>query len=1016
MYVPLWVKTNYSFLQGASHPEELVEQAHSLGLPALAITDRDGIYGVVRAHMQAQQKGLKLLLGAQVTVGQGDAAEVVVLLAQDRAGYGHLCQLLSLGQQRCAKGEAWITVQELQKVGPGVLALCPAATLLPGLLPAFQDRLYALCVRHQVAEEQHVEARLVAQSQRLGIPIVAAQEVLYHHETRRPLQDILTCIRHTTCIQQAGTRLRANSEHALKPVAAMQHLFADRPEWLQRTLEVAQRCSFGLQQLHYRYPTNTHASDTPQNRLTQLTWAGAQTRYGKVLQPEIGAQINKELQLIQDLDYGGYFLTMYEIVQFCHQQNILCQGRGSAANSVVCYVLGITAIDPIRLGFLFERFISRERAEPPDIDLDIEHQRREEVIQWLYQRYDRRHAAMVANVIRFRMRSAVREVSKALGLPADAVDRLAKILSAYDAGLDAKTLELAGLKQAPIYAHMLRLAHEILDFPRHLSIHPGGFLLGHEPVDTLVPIEPATMENRTVIQWDKQDIEDLGLFKVDLLGLGSLSHIHGCFELIAGQGGPQLTMANVPAECPAAYNMMCRGDTVGVFQIESRAQMSMLPRLKPKTFYDLVVEVALVRPGPIQGNMVHPYLQRRENPKLIEYPHPSFKVALEKTFGVPIFQEQVMKIAMLVAGYSPGEADQLRRDMAAWRSAGRIEQHHDRLVGRMMEHGVPQEFAENIFAQVRGFGEYGFPESHAASFALLAYITAWLKCHHPAAFTCALLNAQPMGFYSAGTLIEDAKRHQVPIFPIDINHSAWDSTLQRADADTLGIRVGLRCIKGFGTPEQTALQAQPPPYACLDDLVRRTGLKQKSLLALAEAGALQSLGLLRRDALWAVRGLVTTRQDSLPLPSQQAPQQFTPLSQNEAVLWDYRTSFHSARGHPMQTLRPQLQKRRIPAAAKLVTLPADCKTSYVGLVICRQRPQTASGVVFMTLEDETGMVNAVVWKQVFEAHVVIAKTATLLGITGTLQRASGVVHLVAQSLWIPDMPHARLALASRDFH
>ena len=1016
MYAPLWVKTNYSFLEGASHPEELVEQAHSLGLPALAITDRDGIYGVVRAHMQAQQKGLKLLLGAQVTVGEGEAAEVVVLLAQDRAGYGRLCQLLSLGQQRCAKGEAWVTLEELQKVGAGVLALCPAAELLPALLPAFGNRLYALCARHRVAEEHHLEQRLVAQSQRLSIPIVAAQQVLYHHETRRPLQDILTCIRHTTCLQQAGTRLRANNEHALKPVCAMQALFADRPEWLARTLEVAQRCDFGLHQLHYRYPSNTEGDDTPQKRLTQLVWEGALKRYGEALGSGIEAQIHKELQLIHDLDYGGYFLTMYEIVQFCGRKKILCQGRGSAANSVVCYVLGITAIDPMRMEFLFERFISRERAEPPDIDLDIEHQRREEVIQWVYQRYDRRHAAMVANVIRFRMRSAVREVSKALGLPADAVDRLAKILSAYEAGLTAETLELAGLQPSPVYTHMLRLAHEILDFPRHLSIHPGGFLLGHEPVDTLVPIEPATMENRTVIQWDKQDIEDLGLFKVDLLGLGSLSHIRRCFDLIAGHGGPSLTMASVPSECADAYAMMSRGDTVGVFQIESRAQMSMLPRLKPKVFYDLVVEVALVRPGPIQGNMVHPYLQRRENPKLIEYPHPSFKVALEKTFGVPIFQEQVMKIAMLVAGYTPGEADQLRRDMAAWRSAGRIEQHHDRLVGRMVAHGVPEAFAEDIFSQVRGFGEYGFPESHAASFALLAYITAWLKCHHHAAFTCALLNAQPMGFYSAGTLIEDAKRHHVPMLPIDVNHSIWDSTLERTPTGALGIRVGLRNIKGFGSPEEAALRAQPAPYASLDDLVRRTGLKQKSLLALAEAGALQSLGLLRRDALWAVRGLVASRHDTLPLPSKQAPKQFVPLSQNEAVLWDYRTTFHSARGHPMQTMRPQLTKQRIPNAAKLVTLSPDRSISYVGLVICRQRPQTASGVVFMTLEDETGMVNVVVWKQVFETHLVLAKTATLLGITGHLQRASGVVHLVAQSLWSPDMPHTRLAVPSRDFH
>ena len=574
--------------------------------------------------------------------------------------------------------------------------------------------------------------------------------------------------------------------------------------------------------------------------------AGAKTLY-KALTPAIEAQIDRELQLIGELEYGGYFVTMYQIVQFCRRQDILCQGRGSAANSLVCYCLGITAIEPMGMDLLFERFLSRERAEPPDIDLDIEHQRREEVIQWVYQRYDRRHAAMVANVVRFRQRSAVREVGKVLGLPPRIIDGLAKTIwygpqepesqvSGRDAvSPEAMVTDASAKVSLADYPHLAELTQAILDFPRHLSIHPGGFLLGHEPVDTLVPIEKATMENRTIIQWDKQDIEDLGLFKVDLLGLGALTHIHRCFDLIAQHEQKQYSMTSVPIEDGATYQAMSRGDTIGVFQIESRAQMSMLPRLRPKTFYDLVVQVAIVRPGPIQGDMVHPYLRRRENNEVPEYPHPSLKKILQKTYGVPIFQEQVMKIAIMTAQYTPGEADQLRRDMAAWRSAGRIEQHHERLISRMVAQGIDIDFAERIFAQIRGFGEYGFPESHAASFAFIAYVTAWLKCHHKEAFTCALLNAQPMGFYSASTIVEDAKRHRITMLGIDINHSAWDCTLQKRDG-ALCVRMGLRYIKGLGEQDRAKLAQGAPPYTSLDDFIGRTQLSQKEPAAAGSGG------------------------------------------------------------------------------------------------------------------------------------------------------------------------------------
>ncbi len=1013
MYSPLWVKSSYSFLIGASHPEELVQRAHRLGLPALALTDRDGVYGVVQAHLAAKELGVHLVIGAEVTVKMGTTSSRLVLLASSRKGYALLCRLISVGRLRASKGQAWVTLDEVCRHSQDLIALGGDATLLPLVADAFYGRLYALCARHLHARDRFVEEGLRQAAARIGAPVVAATEVLYHAANRRMLHDVLTCIRHGTTLAQAGTLLNVNSEHDLKSAHAMQTLYADLPGALTRTLDIAERCTFSLDELRYRYPAERRPDGvSAADWLRELTLAGARTRYGEAIPAPVRAQIERELTLIHELDYGGYFLTMYEIVQFCRRQNILCQGRGSAANSAVCYCLGITAVDPIKLDLLFERFLSRERAEPPDIDLDIEHARREEVIQWVYERYGRTHAAMVAVVVRYRTKSAVREVGKTLGLPLATLDHLAKLLDSRFVALDQAALAHAGLDPgSPAAQHLVSLVQEIRDFPRHLSIHPGGFLLGNEPIDTLVPIEPATMEGRTVIQWDKYACEDLGLFKVDLLGLGALTQIHQCFDLVAAHQGRTLSLATLPHEDAATYEMIDRADTVGVFQIESRAQMSMLPRLRPRTFYDLVIEVAIVRPGPIQGDMVHPYLQRRTGEEKPHYPHPALERVLAKTLGVPIFQEQVMKIAVLVGGYTPGEADRLRRDMAAWKSSGRIERHHDKLVGRMIENGITPTYAERIFSQIRGFGEYGFPESHAASFALIAYATAYLRCHHPAAFVCSLLNAQPMGFYSPATLVEDAKRQGVEVRPIDVQKSGWDCQIESG-----AVRMGLRYVKGLGERDHLAFAQAPPPYRDLDDLARRTGLRAKSLTALAEAGALESLRLGRRDALWAVRELTHRAQDALPLGGPHASHRFADLGRGQEVLWDYRLSHHSTRGHPMLTWRETLSERGMPTATQVTTMPDGTRTDYVGLVICRQQPGTATGVTFYTLEDETGFVNLVVWQRVFQKYSLIARTAVLMGVAGKVQAEHGVVHLVADRLWVPDRFFAAPGATVRSFH
>jgi error-prone DNA polymerase len=1029
-YVPLWVKSNHSFLEGASFPEELVERAHALGLPAVAITDRDGVYGLVRAQMRAKALGVRVVTGAQLMVDFEGDAQHVVALAKTRSGYANLCRVLSLGHARCEKGCSLIHGEELDSLHD-LFFLSSSPEALHALHASHgPSSVFALCARHLSDHEKPREKVLRSVARELAVQTVGVNEVLYHDKLRRPLQDVLACIRKGKVLSQAGHTICANAEHDLKPTQEIERLFADDPACLRRTLEIAEQCTFSLDDLRYRYPEeNLPSGHSEQGWLRDLTFRGAHGRYRGKVPSNVRTQIERELQIIHKLDYGGYFLTMYEIVQYCRQQSILCQGRGSAANSAVCFCLGITAIDPVRMDLLFERFLSVERAEPPDIDLDIEHERREEVIQHVYEKYGRRHAAMVANIIRYRIRSAVRDVGKVLGLARTDLEAATRLLRHRDDAFNPELLGEAGLDaDAPATRQLWSLATEILDFPRHLSIHPGGFLLGHRPVDEIVPIEPASMEARTVIQWDKYDVDNLALFKVDLLGLGVLSCIHRAFDLLREHKGEVLEIATVPAEDEATYAMVSKGDTVGVFQIESRAQMAMLPRLQPRTFYDLVIEIALVRPGPIQGDMVHPYLRRRKGEEEVDYPHPKLERILKKTLGVPIFQEQVMKLAVEAAGYTAGEADQLRRDMAAWRKSGRIEKHRSRMVPRMLEEGIPEEFAERVFSQIRGFGEYGFPESHAASFALLAYVTAWLRRHHHEAFTCAILNAQPMGFYSPATLVEDAKRHGVEVRPIDINKSQWDCTLFPMDSKTghspvdgakwrlYGVQMGLRYVKGLGARERERVETTERPLPNLATFVRQAGLSKKALHALAEAGAFECFGLNRRDAIWQVRSLSRFSQDSLPLEPASSQISFASLAREDEVIWDYRSSHHSTRGHPMRGVRDALRSRGIPEASRVHGCGHGSELDYVGMVICRQRPGTASGVTFFTLEDETGFVNVVVWKRVFARHALLAKTAPLLGVTGEIQRADGVIHLIAKSLWAPDVSLAEQTHRSRDFH
>lgn len=1054
-YVPLWCKSNYSFLEGASHPEELVCRAALLRLPALALTDRHGVYGLVKAHKKVQEleSDLKLLCGAQLTLARDRGPNGrLLLLVQDTAGWKNLSLLLTEGARKVGKGESVLTAAQVAHRSSGLIALwgggesaleseCDELWRREGevLKQAFGERLYAIICRHYVASEKRVEPRSVVRAHRLGIPIAGAREVLYHQPSRRRLQDVLTCIRHGVHLENAGRQLRPNDCYGLLSQAQFHELFRDRPEWVSRTLEIAERCEFHLGQLRYRYPDEPLPEGKSSAQwLRELAYAGAKKRYHRNLPQEVIELLEKELSLIVQLDYVGYFLTMYEIVCYCRDNDILCQGRGSAANSLVCFCLGITEVDPVKLNLLFERFISLERAEPPDIDLDIANQRREEVISWVYRRYGRERAAMVCNVVRYRPRSAVREVGKVLKVEVPVIERLSRLLTNHSPDLEDQALQAAEVPlDSPLYRTLLELVRGILGFPRHLSIHPGGFLLGAEPVCELVPVENATMDARTVIQWDKYDIEDMGLFKVDLLGLGALSQLHRSFKLIRKHRGEELSMASLPVEDRETFAMLGRGESVGVFQVESRAQMAMLPSLKPKCFYDLVIQVAIVRPGPITGGMVNPYLRRRSGEEEIAYPHQSLRPVLERTLGVPLFQEQVMRLAVVAAGYTPGEADQLRRDMASWQQHGRLERHRDRLITRMVEKGMEPEFAERVFEQIKGFGEYGFPESHAASFALITYATSYLKCHYPAEFTCALLNSQPMGFYSPSTLLEEARREGVTIRGFCAEKSDWECTLEPTEewghrqlslfSDQLppvkgrsgkrypfAIRLGLKFLKGFR--EECARKIiERRPFASARDLTVRAELERRSLELLAVGGGLECYGRNRRSELWAVEEHLEAKRHVLLNHLDENSRDFPELPSDLRIVWDYECAGLSPLGHPLEGLRPLLTKTGFPDAQSVNRMPHGRRIRYAALVICRQRPATAKGTTFYTLEDETGFVNVIVWPKVFNEYFALARAAGFLAVEGRVQNARGVVHLVAEKLYRPNL-RSPAEVRSRNFH
>lgn len=1021
-YAELQVTTNFSFLEGASHAHELVNQANFLGLKALAITDRNTLAGVVQAHVAAKDTPLKLIVGSRLDFQDGPS---VLCLPTNRRAYSRLSQLISLGRTRAPKGECWLNWSDLTDVLPGqqIILLRPRV-----IDPEFGDRAFSLrrilgddlslaVTRSYRSDDAIRIAETRAFAQPLGIPLIATNDVLYHDRSRQALQDVMTCIRHGRTIDTVGRRLQPNTERHLKSGEQMVRLFPHQREWVERSVQVAERCQFSLDELRYEYPKETRGnSSSPQDELVRLTWLGAEDRYPDRVPDKVRDLINHELALIGRMAYAQYFLTVHDIVNYARSNGILCQGRGSAANSAVCYCLGITSVDPSKMDLLFERFISEERREPPDIDVDFEHERREEVIQYIYRRYGRKRAALTATVIHYQPRSALREVGKVMGLSADVIDKMSKTMLGWGRdGVDEQQIAESGLDPDSDRVRLaINLARELVGFPRHLSQHVGGFVITEGPLADLVPIENAAMEDRTIIQWDKDDIDALGILKIDVLALGMLTCIRKAFSMIERHYGRSLTLATTPPDDPAVYEMLSRADSIGVFQVESRAQMTMLPRLKPRNFYDLVIEVAIVRPGPIQGDMVHPYLRRRNGEEAVVYPSKDLEQVLGKTLGVPLFQEQAMKIAIVAGGFTPSEADQLRRAMATFRKVGTIGLFQKKLIEGMVARGYPAEFAENCFRQIEGFGEYGFPESHAASFALLVYVSAWIKCHYPAVFAAGLLNSQPMGFYAPAQIVRDARDHRVEVLPIDVNHSDWDNKLELL-ARTYALRLGFRQIKGAN---EVALQKlvynRHGGYASPRDIWRRGGVSVGLLEMLARADAFGSLGLDRRQSLWAIRAL---GENPLPLfeygdrtlqPGSNQPsiesgdEPDVPLptqTTGEHVVQDYRETSLTLRQHPLLLLRPRLISLGIVQARDLATHPENRRVKVAGLVLVRQRPGTASGVIFATIEDETGIGNIVIWPKVFERQRREVLASRLLCVEGKVQREGLVIHVIADRLY-----------------
>ncbi len=1049
-YADLDVTSNFSFLRGASHPDELVYRAAKLGHHAIAITDINSLAGVVRAHQAAKASGIKLCIGSRLRF---DDAPDVLVWAKNRAGYAALCRLLTLGKRRAEKGQCLLHLRELLDDSKGLLAamvcrsidpenaepdpahLHRAATALKEVFGAalsvaishLHGPLDAMLLRH--ADEI---------SRAMDIPLVATNQVHYHDEPRHALQDVLTCIRHGCTIHEAGFRLFANGERFIKPPEEMHRLFRDFPQALQRTIAVAECCTFSLEELRYEYPDEiVPPGKSSTTYLAELTWMGAAERYPQGVPQKVQNQINHELKLIAELKIEPYFLTVYDLVRFARAREILCQGRGSAANSAVCFCLGVTSVDPNRIDVLFERFVSAARDEPPDIDIDFEHERREEVIQYVYQKYGRQRSGMTAEVISYRGRSALRDVGKAMGLGLDAVDALAKTMDGWQGGAPVEEqVRQAGLDPTDkTVALVIALTTELLGFPRHLSQHVGGMVMTRGLLCELVPIENASMPDRTVIEWDKDDIDALKILKVDLLALGMLTALAKAMTLINHiyPADPPMELHTIPAEDPNVYTMVSDADTVGVFQIESRAQMSMLPRLRPKEFYDLVIEVAIVRPGPIQGDMVHPYLRRRCGLEPVHFPKPELKAVLGKTLGVPLFQEQAMRIAIECAGFSPAEADRLRRAVTGFRRFGDIETFAQQFIIGMQQRGFEQDFSERCFNQIRGFSTYGFPESHAASFALLVYASSWIKRYHPAVFCCALLNSQPMGFYAPAQLVRDAVDHGVQMRPVDINHSDWDCTLETpvdlsifptSDKRTWGqggpvVRLGFRMIKGMAIAHAQQIvncRRQHGAFASVDDFHAATALPVGTVTRLSQADAFGSLPKSRRVALWETLALPEQRTP-LAKPPQDSQDPALPfMTTGQEIHADYGTVGLSLKGHPVGLLREQLNARRVTQAAEIWNRRNGSWVRAAGIVIIRQRPGTAKGIIFETLEDETGIINVIIQPEIFERQRSTARHASMLQVDGYVQRQGLVLHVMAVKLHDLSEMLTDLLVRSRDFH
>jgi len=1024
-YAELHCVSNFSFQRGASHPEELISTASELGYEALAITDEASVAGVVRAHTAACETGIKLIIGSEIQIEDGPT---LVLLAPTRRAYGQLAALISLGRSLANKGSYCITRTDIEHGIPDCLVIMPVAPATSDehgewFSGCFGDRGWLGLTAVRDGLDNRRRRRVDALQHQTGLPVVACGEVHMHRRHRRALQDSLVAIRRGESLSHATGALHSNGERYLRSRRQLGQLYP--AEALAETRRIAEKCRFNLDELRYEYPEelvpNGH---TPTSWLRHLTESGAAERWPEGVADKVRDQIERELALIAELGYEPYFLTVRDIVTFARERGILCQGRGSAANSVICFCLMITDVNPATMELLFERFISRERNEPPDIDVDFEHERREEVIQYIYRKYGRHRAALAATVICYRPRSALRDLGRAMGLPGDQIERLSKALQGWDGDrIDEERLREAGFDtDSPVIHRLLTLANELIGFPRHLSQHVGGFVISQGPLAELVPTENAAMAGRSIIQWDKDDLEALGLIKVDCLALGMLTVIHRCLDLLRRHSGRDLTLATVPGDDADVYAMIGRADTVGVFQIESRAQMAMLPRMRPHCFYDLVIEISIVRPGPIQGDMVHPYLRRRNGEEPVTYPSEAVRGVLERTLGVPIFQEQVMKLAVVAAGFTPGEADGLRRAMAAWRRQGGLGPYRERLMRGMKERGYPDEFAERVFQQIQGFGEYGFPESHAVSFALLVYVSAWLKHHEPAAFAAALLNSQPMGFYGPDQIVRDAREHGVRVRPVDVNASSTDCILEPPDEEhpnnQPALRLGLRLIKGLGeeAAERLTAERQAAPFRDPQDLTVRAGLTQADLNALADADALANLSGHRRTAWWSVLAVDT----GMPLfPNPLAETGNTVLespSEGANLVHDYNSMGLSLRRHPVALLRSQLASLRYRRASELRQLGHSQLARAAGIVITRQRPSSGGGVLFITLEDETGVVNVIIRQSLAERQRAIVVGAQLMGVVGSWETRDGVHHLLAGRVADHSDLLGELTTHSREFH